>query len=97
IVDAKVRRTYRDAERALRGKEELAGADNWRRRTWLAIGMDLSANRSTGALGELRKSLRSIASADSDPRDARHARRLLDLGDLRLLDMLTWKAAILTA
>lgn len=98
ILDTKVRCTYRGAQRALSANAALAGTDNWRRRTWLAIGMDLSANRSSGALDGLRNGLQRIASAapDGDPREARHARRLLELGDLRLLDMLTWKAAMLT-
>lgn len=94
ILDSKVRQTYGKAQRVLAAESGLKGGDHWRRRTWLAVGADVRSNRESSAFEQLRSRLDSEACGflENDlPGELQHVRRLLSLGDLRLLDMLTWK------
>lgn len=94
ILDSRARSAYGKAQRALATTTGLSGSDHWRRRTWLAIGADIRSNRESGALRELRDHLdrtaEDLAEGELES-ELLHVRRVLALGDLRLLDMLTWK------
>jgi Family of unknown function (DUF6308) len=85
ILDSHLARAYAPAAKELRDDYPELG---WRRRTWLVIRNDLLAARASGAVGQLRRNLRSYESDDPGKQDA--MRRLAGLTDLRLLDIMVW-------
>lgn len=85
ILDSHVARTYATSAKSLRTEYPQFG---WRRRTWLAIRKDLLAARTSGALAELRRRLRSYECHDINKQQ--DVRLLNQLTDLRLLDILVW-------
>lgn len=95
ILDSRLRSTYWTRQKALSDAGRLPGRDNWRRRTWIAIGEDLIAARADGALTTLREAIASHARRDSNSEPDADALERADLlagvSDLRLLDILTWK------
>ncbi len=85
VIDSELRRIYRNAQVTITAARS---EPNWRQRTWLAVRDDLRANRRAGVFDLLRDGLLSAP----EPKRA-HAGRVSGVSDLRLLDMLAWRAA----
>lgn len=85
ILDSHIKHSYKPAAQALMKNYPQLG---WRRRTWIAVRNDLLSARSSGALDELRRSIRTYKSDDAQKQQG--VRQMNNLTDLRLLDILVW-------
>lgn len=85
LLDSRLWRSYRDTARTHKSHfPELWDSEH----RWLAVRDDLFAARSSGAIGKLREAMTQYEHSDSAVQQ--RVREMIQLTDVRLLDILVW-------